>query len=260
VRPMTRCSGGRMRRQATPFKTRPGSSWRRRCAWWVARSGPSDVGSLGQVLGSGPSALSPFLRQQRVSATTVRAEPGTAAAGTAGRPEGAAAEGRCLNLSLGQFRSTEREANGGTMSNCYHSRDGDCNDDGAAPWAAQAGSGDLGGCAGDLPQRPDGGRPAGLPRSPSHARVRAAVGSICWRPLAAVTRTWRSGNGTPGASGSAEGLQAPEESVGPMPLRRSGSADRSPDQVQALPWSGLWFRVGRWRVRVRRLAWAWDDL
>lgn len=143
------------------------------------------------------------------------------------------------------------------MSKRYHEDHG--NDDSPAPGAAQAGSGDVGGRVGGLPQRSDGSRPARLHRSPSHSVVRAVVRSVCWQPLASVTRAWLSRVGSepseacPGARGTADDVQASEESSGPLPLRSQGSA-RQALQVQALPWARLRFSIGRWRVCLRRLT------
>lgn len=95
--------------RAPSFKTKTVSASPRPRAWWVARSGPPDVGPAGKA---GASGICNATRgQQRDSVPGLgAAEPRTApAAGTAGRPEGAAAEGRCLNLSLGRFRSTQAE-------------------------------------------------------------------------------------------------------------------------------------------------------
>lgn len=147
------------------------------------------------------------------------------------------------------------------MSERYHEDHG--NNDSPAPGTFEAGSGSPGVRDRDQPQRLDGGRPARLHRPPGHALVRAVVGSVCWQPLAAVTRTWRSRAGSeapeasPGPGGSTDDVQASEESVRPLPLRRSGSAHWEPDQVQALPWAGLRFSVGRWRVRLRRARQDW---
>lgn len=130
------------------------------------------------------------------------------------------------------------------MSKRYHEVHG--HNDRSAPGAAQAGSGYSGVSAGDLPQCPDGSRPARLHRPPGHAVVRAVVGSVCWQPLARVTRAWRSradpgpgsGEACPGSIGSDPALQAPEEPFGPLPLRRPGPVDRLPAAVQALPRQG----------------------
>lgn len=97
-----------MRRPSTPFKTIPGGSWLRRRAWWAGRPGPSEVGSAAQALASPSRTPCPFAAAAGFGAGAPASEADAAtAAGTAGRPEGAAGEARCLDLSLGQFRSTQ---------------------------------------------------------------------------------------------------------------------------------------------------------
>lgn len=97
-----------MRRPSTPFKTYPAGASLGCGAWWVGRSGPSEVVSAGQALASLVHPPCPFAAAAGFDAGAPAREADEAtAAGTAGRPEGAAGEARCLNLSLGQFRSTQ---------------------------------------------------------------------------------------------------------------------------------------------------------
>lgn len=97
-----------MRRPSTPFKTIRAGSWRKRRAWWVGRSGPPEVASAAHALASPVQPPCPFAAAAGFAAGAPAREADEAtAAGTAGRPEGAAGEARCLDLSLGQFRSTQ---------------------------------------------------------------------------------------------------------------------------------------------------------
>lgn len=137
---------------------------------------------------------------------------GRAAVGLADRAAGGPAAGRPLDLLLGHFRTHTGEIGVERDVKLLSSGDGDPDNHGAAPRAAQVRGGVLRGLARDLAQRLDGRCPAGLPGWAYRIGLPAVaclVGSVTCYGIRSGGETRHAGPDLPGAS----------QSLGPLPLR-----------------------------------------